>query len=162
MSSTIASTPDAVSFFGKHSQRRFEERGCYFPHMTAQHIFSMQLRDATVDLSHGTYWILFFAKGHEVQIGSTDDRFDIRNAEKTPLRFRAIAASAQARSSDSGVLLREGSQNRISFLLSLPVASTDPDIWLKRQSMVWCTTSQCSAIRNTHGRVLFRAEQRVV
>src|SRR5258708_37163470 len=57
--------------FGETSQRRFEEPGRYFLHMTAQHIFSMQLPDPTVHFSHETDWLLFLAKRIEVPIDGT-------------------------------------------------------------------------------------------
>jgi Cys-tRNA(Pro)/Cys-tRNA(Cys) deacylase len=80
-----------------------------------QHIFSTQLRDATVDFSHGTYW-------HEVQIGSTDDRFYIRPKNTTSFprdcSFRASAVIG-FRCPVTGILTKP------NFILTLPAGRLD-------------------------------------
>src|ERR1700747_1291555 len=63
-------------------QCRLNQARRQFPGCVSRHVQTMQLRNPAPCLGHTTWWVFIFAKRYEVQIGSANDGFNVRNSNK--------------------------------------------------------------------------------
>src|ERR1700747_2172718 len=63
-------------------QCRLNQARRQFPGCVSRHVQTMQLRNPAPCLGHRTWWVFTFAKRYEVQIGSANDGFNVRNSNK--------------------------------------------------------------------------------